>query len=314
MNRAARTCAASAAVALACLVLMPAPAAVADPTTDPEFSLAISPARLIVGQADVGTTQEVEVINGGSEPMQVTVDKQNFATDTSGTLLFQEEAPYSASEWVKVTPASFEVPAGETQVVSVAITVPPDPEPGDHQLALVFLVPAGESASNVRVNRGIGSPVFITVPGPIDASATVSGLDAGGFAFGGPVDITATIEDVGTVHRDFRGQTPLLVDVAGDAPPFPDFTVMRGGTREVSTSWDPPFMCICHPTVTIANADGTASTMSARVIVFPLPLAGAVLAALVLLGVAYRLGRSRYRANVVKAAAALGPPVGAGGA
>ena len=64
-------------------------------------------------------------------------------------------------------------------------------------------------------------------------------------------------------------------------------------------------------TLSVAGPTG-APAMSVRVIVFPVPLAAGVLAALILLFVAYRLARRRYQANVVKAAAALGPPVGVG--
>jgi hypothetical protein len=300
------------AVVLACLVLVSSSTA-ADPGPAPAFSLAVSPARLTVGQAAVGSTQEVQVINGGTAPMPVTVEKQNFVADRTGTLLYEEDAPYSASDWVTVTPASFEVPAGKTQVVEVSITLPAQPEPGDHQLALVFLVPAGTGEGNVRVNRGISSPVFITVPGAVDSSAAVTGLDTGWFASGGSVDVDATIEDTGTVHRDFRGQAPLLLDVAGDAEPFPDFTVMRGGVRDITTTWDPPLMCVCHPSVTVVNADGSESTRSVRVVVFPIWWGLGVLAALVLALVALRLVRRRYRSQVAAAAAALARPAGAPG-
>lgn len=276
----------------------------------PEFSLAISPTRLVVGQGDLATTQEVKVINGGTSTMHVDVDLQNFTANRDGALLFAQEAPYSASQWVTVTPMSFDVPAGETRVVTAEIDVPASPEPGDHQLALVFLVPAGESEANVRINRGIGMPVFITVPGPIDDSAEVTGLEAGGFATGGPVDVTATIEATGTVHRDFRGDTPLLLDASGTAASFPDFTVPRDSVRDITTTWDPPLICVCNPSVTVTNADGTTSSQSVQVIVFPLPSVLAVLAALLLLVGGYHLARRHYRASVRKAAAELQPVAG----
>jgi hypothetical protein len=288
----------------------PTPAPTAAP---PEFSLAISPTRLVVSQDDLATTQEIKVINGGTSSMRVTVDLQNFTGAHDGTLLFQETAAYSASEWVTVSPMTFDLPAGETEVVSVAIEVPPDPEPGDHHLALIFLVPAGESAANVKINRGIGMPVFITVPGPIDDSVEVTDLDAGGFSMGGPIDLTATLKDTGSVHRDFRGETPLLVDTSGDADPFPDFTVMRGGTRDVTTSWDPPFMCLCHPSVSVTNADGSISSQSDWVFVFPLKLAAMILVGLLIALGVYRLALRRYRASVLEAAAALRPVVDHGG-
>ena len=275
-----------------------------------KFSLTISPTRLVVGPADIGTVQRIRVVNGALSPMSVTVEKRNFVGGTDGTMVFQETAPYSASNWVTVSPTSFIVAPGATQVVTVSITVPAGPEPGDHQVGLVFLVPAGKSTANIKINRGIGTPVYITVPGPIDTSATLSDLGAKGFAIGGPVALTAKVRNTGTVHRDFRGATSLKVTAAGTAAPFPDFTVMRGSTRNIGTTWDPPLMCICHPTVSFVNADGAAQSATVRVIVFPLHLLGIILGALLVLAVGSRLMRRRYQANVIKAAALLGPPVG----
>jgi hypothetical protein len=277
-----------------------------------EFSLTVSPTRLVVGQADVGTVQKVLVVNRGQSPVSVTVQKRNFTGGADGTLAFQEKAPYSASNWVRVNPTSFTVAPGATQVVTAAITVPAGPEPGDHQVALVFLVPAGKTAANIKINRGIGTPVYITVPGPIDDSASLSNLRAPWFAIGGPVAITATMRNTGTVHRDFRGPAPLKVSGAGNAAPFPDFTVMRGSTRDVSTTWDPPLICICSPTVSFVGAAGTVQSSSVRVIVFPLPLLGIISGALLVVAAVSRLMRRRYQLNVIKAAALLGRPVGDG--
>jgi hypothetical protein len=264
------------------------------------FSLAISPTRLVVGPRDVGTTQTIQVINGGTAPMPVVVSKQNFVADRQGALLFQKQAPYSASTWVTVRPSRFVVPPGETTIVRATIVVPSSPEPGDHQLALTFLVPAGRTTANVRINRGIGMPVFITVPGPVVDSATITGLDADGFSMGGSVDVTATVQDTGTVHRDFRAQTP-----------FPDFTVMRGGIRDVSTTWNAPLICICHLSVTVTNAHGATTSKTVRVIVFPLIQVLIALLCLLLLMGLVALYRRRYRAHVVRAAAALGSHMGA---
>ena len=280
--------------------------------TNPNFSLAISPTRLVVDRGQADEPQKIKIINGGTSEMRVDVTKQNFTGGRDGSMIMAETAPWSASTWVDVSPTTMVIPAGETRVVTARITIPTDPEPGDHQVALVFLVPAGESKANVKINRGIGTPLYVTVPGPIDDSAMVKALDAGGFAAGGPIDITATIENTGTVHRDFRSDTPLRVNAAGTAEPFPDFTVMRGATRDIATTWDPPLMCICHPTVSIIDAKGEVQSMSVRVVVFPLPLLGFILAVLVLAAVAYRLARRRYEHNVIRAAAALRPAVGSG--
>jgi hypothetical protein len=281
-------------------------------TVPSAFSLMISPTRLVVGRADIGTVQKVQVINRGQSPVSVTVQKRNFTGSRDGALVFQEHAQYSASDWVTVKPLSFTVAPGAMQVVSATITVPTAPEPGDHQVVLVFLVPSGKTSGNIKINRGIGTPVYVTVPGPIDDSASLSDLHAPGFATGGPVTLTATVRNTGTVHRDFRGATALKIHSAGAAAAFPDFTVIRGVTRDISTTWDPPLICICNPTVTFVNAAGSVQSSSVRVIVFPLPLLGLSVGALLVLWVVTYLARRRYQASVTKAAALLSRPVGTG--
>ena len=279
---------------------------------DSDFSLTVSPTRLVVGAADIGKVQKILVVNQGQKPAAVTVQKRSFIGGRDGALRFQDDAPYSAANWVTISPTSFTVAPGVAQTVTATIKVPAGPEPGDHQVALVFMVPAGKTAGNIKINRGIGTPVYITVPGPVDDSASLSNLSAKGFAMRGPVTLTATMNNTGTVHRDFRGATPLKVSGAGTAEPFPDFTVMRGSTRDISTTWDPPLICICNPTVSFVNAAGTVQSYSVRVIVLPLPPMGILLGILLLGRLVVALVRRRYQANVLKAAALLSHPVGEG--
>ena len=274
-------------------------------TSASDFALAVNPARLVIGQADIGSTQQINVVNHGTAPMSVVVQKRDFTATPSGAMNYQESALYSASAWVSLEPATFTVPSGQAQTVTATITAPAVTEPGDHQLAVAFIVPSGETSGNIKINRGIAVPVYITVPGAVDTSATISDLAAPGFALGGPVTVTASVHNVGTVHRDFRGAQPLLIDAAGSPAAFPDFTVSRGATRDVSTEWDPPWACVCTATVTFVNADGAVQSASAQVIVFPLHIVGAVLLALLLGVLGVRYWRRRYRISVITAAADL---------
>ena len=181
---------------------------------------------------------------------------------------------------------------------------PPDsPEPGDHQVALVFLIPGGVSEGNIKINRGIASPAYITVPGTVDDSVSLTGLSAPRFARGGPVMVTATVHNLGTVHRDFRAPASLTVDSAGQKTAFPDFTVPRDATRDISVAWDPPLMCICHPAVHFANTGESMQTQSVRVIIFPWHLLAILAGVVLLLLLLVRSARRRYRAQVMKAAA-----------
>jgi hypothetical protein len=279
-----------------------------------QFSLTISPTRLTVGPDDVARTAEILVVNTGRAPVPVTVQRRNFTAGPDGSLRYQQDAPFAAADWLTVRPESFQLASGATQVVTADIAVPSSPEPGDHQVALVFLVPAGETSANIRVNRGVATPIFITVPGPVDDSVSISGLSAPGFALRGPVDLSAELRSTGTVHHDFRGTAPLTVESAGSATAFPDFTVVRGATREVSTVWYPPLMCVCHPTVTFAGGDGAPQTATATVVVFPVDLVAGLVLAAVVVALALRWRRRRYRAAVRRAAEAIRwePPPAAG--
>ncbi len=279
-----------------------------------KFSLTISPTRLVIDRESAPKPQLITVVNRGGAPLAVTVEKRNFVGALDGTLQFQEKAPFSASNWLTARPAQFTVAPGQSQIVTATITMPVGAEPGDHQVALVFLVPAGQTSANIRINRGVATPVYITVPGRSTNTTSLSFLHAAGFSAGGPVTLTAQVHDTGNTHRDFRGKVPLAISASGKAVQFPDFTVLRGSKRVVTVGWHPPLMCICHVRVTVLNARGVASTRTIRVIVFPVLGGSLLVGALVLIiGVAI-LMRRRYHGNVTRAAAALNSRTGRGDA
>jgi hypothetical protein len=291
----------------------PAPAPGTQYRKDAErYSLSVTPTRLVVGPTDVETTQKLTVVNHGEVPLAVTMEKRNFTTKADGSLDYQVDAPYAAADWLKVSPKQFEVQPGTSQVVTADIVMPDKPDLGDHQVALVFMVPAGVTKQNIKINRGIGAPVYITVPGATSDTTSISDFRGPKFAAWGPVDLTASVHNTGTVHRDFRGPGALQVHSSEPDTAFPDFTVPRDSVRDIATSWKPPLVCICHPTVSIDNTGAARQTETIRVIVFPWPILAGALAAALLIFFLVRLSRRRYRANVLRAAAAMQPPVSGG--
>ena len=276
-----------------------------------EFNLTVSPTRLIVGPEDTAKTHEVRVVNRGTAAVHVDVNAQSFVGGADGSLVFQEDAPYSAAKWVSLSPTSFELKPGTEQVVTTTIAVPPNPDLGDHQVALVFLVPAGETGGNIKVNRGVATPVYITVPGPVDESAEVSDLTAPGFSSGGTVKVEATVTNTGTVHRDFRGESALLIDGAGSTT-FPDFTVARGGERRIAVDWEPPLFCICNLSAAVENVDGVSTTNTVQVIVFPVVPALVLLGGLALVVVLVIFAYKQFQKGVRQAAADMHASGGGG--
>lgn len=269
--------------------------------------MTVSPTRLVIPQEELSKDQHFAVSNHGRLPLDIVVNRAGFTAGRDGTLQFQrEEAPYSAMTWISASPVKFHLEPGARQVVAVRIAVPENPEPGDHHVAMLFMVPAAEDEKEIKLNRGIGAPLYITVPGPVDDTVKIPSLRTSGFALGGPIDFKATFQDTGTVHRDFRGKGHLNIRVDGRDIAFPDFTVQRGSTREVTARWeDPPLMCVCRAEVAVPGPDGTSHTARATVVILPVRQAAAVLAGILVLFLLGVLARRRYRSRVLAEARAL---------
>jgi hypothetical protein len=286
----------TAVIGCAVLALGPfSPASAAPAAPAPAFSLTVTPTRLVVGPGQLTTDQRFEVINRGSATVEVVVEKANFIPNENGSLQFKPTAPYSASNWILASPAKVRLGPDGRAAVRVRIAIPAAPEPGEHQAALIFRVPATATGANIKLTRGIGTPVYITVPGPTDDTAVVTDLRAPGFSWHGPITFSASVQDTGTVHRDFRDTERLPVHVGGGQVLFPDFTVLRGATRRVDTVWSsPPLFCRCHATVSVAGSDGTLTERTVDVTIVPLHLIAAALLAL-LVAVLFLVVRRRRR-------------------
>jgi hypothetical protein len=282
-----------------------APLSLAASAPAPGFSLTVSPTRVVIPTSAISVKRTFLVANRGRSPFKVTVDKADFTASESGALNFVRRAPYAAANWAQVTPTQFWLAAGTSRNVTFRIGLPPKAEPGDHQFALIFKVPAGRNRANIRINRGIATPVFVNVAGAINNSAEIVSLRAPGFVAHGPVPLTAKVRDLGTVHRDFRAKGRLYADAGGDRVGFPDFTVLRDSTREVATRWNPPLICVCHATLRVANANGTQSATTVRIVVIPLHLMAILTGATVALLLFRWFLRRRFRAKVLAAAESL---------
>jgi hypothetical protein len=271
------------------------------------FSMTISPTRLDIGQGQAGSIQRIEVINGGRSPFKVTINKLPFTGSVNGTMDFASDPSYSAASWVTLSASQFTVAPGATEVITARVSIPQHTEPGDHQLALEFLVPAGVTKGNIKINRGIAIPVYITVPGPVSDTTALTQLSAPSLSLGGPVTITAKVREGGTGHRDFRGPDSLTLKGSSSGVVFPDFTVPRDSSRIISTTWKPPFFCLCSVTVSIPGAHGKSGTATVQMIVIPLIPIAIALGCLLLLAITTRFVRYRYRGSVLRAAAQLRP-------
>jgi len=230
----------------------------------------VTPPRLTIAASQIDKPQRLEIENRGSVPLTVDAQIEGLAQNANGSSLLEADAPFSATTWVTLTPDHFQVDPGTRRYIRVLVRVPPSPEPGDHNLAIIFLLPARPGRGNIHVAQGIGVPVLITVPGRVIDHVGLARLAAPGFSAGGPISVTATVRESGDVHHSFISGTGRLAARSGGATVlFPSFTVLRDSTVTVTTKWqDPPIICLCHITSSVTS-DGQRTTVAATVVIFP---------------------------------------------
>jgi hypothetical protein len=276
------------------------------PDTGARFSLTVSPGRVVIPQGATHQETSFQVSNSGGENLDLVVATSELSQLPDGSVIFNRPTPGSAASWVVATPRTFSLQPGQTQMVQVTIDIPVQPDPGDHQVGLTFLVPVKGSGGTVNINRGIGTQLLIAVPGPIVHGVLLPGLSAPWFSDGGPVPLTLTVRNQGTVHEDYYAPNGILGSASGGRVTFSDFSVLRQTTRTVRGEWDnPPLLCWCSVRAYGDDGNGTTMSASTRVLVFPFRLLIGLIVAMVGLYLARSEIRNRRSAARAAATAAL---------
>ncbi|GAB3938691.1 hypothetical protein [Micromonospora vulcania] len=260
-----------------------------------DFSLTVSPNRMVVPPGEIGQPRQFTVTNKGPSAIDVSVRTASFVVDAEGDFVFRSDVPHTAIDWVAVRPERLRLAANSAEMVDLRIALPPTAEPGEHQVAVLFSTEPPADTPGMSVRRSVGAPVYVTVPGEAVDSVQVTELGVPGFTLGGPMALTATVRNAGTLHRDFVAADRLRAQVAGQDVTFDEFTLLRDASRRVSARWeDPPLACVCQVAVAVSNPDGSSGSARATVVILPLHLMGTAaggLLLLVLLGWMLRRGR-----------------------
>jgi hypothetical protein len=266
--------------------------------TPPAFSLTVSPARLVVPVGQSEKEQIFDVSNSGSESIHVEVSVAEFSQRPNGQLAFAPATPLSAANWVLAGPLSFDLDPQEHQPVRVSISLPPEPEPGERYVAVVFKVPPVAAGRNILVSRAIGAQLLIGVPGRAIHRIGLGPLDAPWWADGGPIRFKVGVTNLGNFHRDFIHPDNLVALVGGEQSiDLPDFTVLGSSKRIIDAQWtNPPLFCICKIRVDSDDGQGGRVHAEATIIILPLRLfLGLLLAAVGLFLLTRRSRREQQR-------------------
>ena len=286
--------------------LLPPTSPTGSPDTGALFSLTVNPGRIVIPEGPSHQEAAFQVSNSGGEDLDIIVATGELSQRPDGSLRFDPATQGTAAGWVVPAPRVFSLKPGESQEVKVVIDIPADPEPGDHQVGLTFLVPFKGSFGTVNINRGIGTQLLIAVPGPVLHDVQLATLSAPWFSDGGPVPLSLTVRNRGTVHQDYYQPNGVLGSASAGTVSFPDFSVLRQTVRTVGGEWrTPPLLCWCAVRAYGDDGKGTTVSASTRVFVFPFRLLIGLLVASVGLYLARSELRNRRSARQAVAAAAL---------
>lgn len=253
----------------------------------------------------------VRVGNEGDKPIRVHVYAMDFCADKKHGLSLSEPGheSFSCSAWLDLDQTDFELAPGESKEVKVAISVPPEVEPGGHHAALLFETVSlkVETAFSVTISARIASLFYLTIPGVTDAdvfaSAEIVSLTMPGLAAGGPVEVGVIVRNTGNVHLEVAA-TAYFYGLWGRNVGELDLgqvVILRQSERVIEANWEKtPFLDKVKAKVVIGyfdehgelvNEDATASfwvTPQRKIVI----AAAASLAALLVLA---WLSRRRYR-------------------
>jgi hypothetical protein len=243
--------------------------------THPErYAFQVTPARVILPPVSGTETRTFTVADLGQDPLPVQISIAQYSQQPNGATVFQPPGPLSAASWVRVSPAALVVQTGTMSTVTVRITMPPHPEPGERYLAVIFRTPPQAERGGTRgiaVSGAVAAEMLVNVPGPVTHKIAFGGLAAPVFSTGGTIPLTVTVRNLGTVHQLFAGPTSLTARYGGQTIGFPAFLVLASSTRTVSATWaSHPWICACTVRLTASNGNGQTITLTTRVVIFPL--------------------------------------------
>ena len=230
-----------AAILLAAVVLatLPAPA-------HAEEGLRVWPTKVeLTVRMEDEAVAIINVKNVGSTATTVCAYVMDFSVDRDGAFTFSEPGheSYSASEWLSVDNAGFELEPGACLEVEVVVVIPADLEPGGHYAAVFFETGPSASEDGVPISTRIPSLFFITVPGVTDAEvhadAEIVSLILPGFVEQAPVQAGVVVRNTGNVHLTVAA-TAYFKGLSGNGSSLDlqQMTLLPDGEGTLSGSWE----------------------------------------------------------------------------
>lgn len=211
-----------------------------------------------------------------------------------------ENATYSLAKWTTVSPSEFILASKEQKIVTFAITVPQNGEPGGHYGSIVAqLSGPAEQAGGSGVTSKRGALILLRVSGNIREEVLIKSFESTKkFQEYGPVQLDLRFENTGNVHLKPAGFI-IITDIFGKQVAqieIPQNNVIPAAVRRAETTWEEKNLVGYYTASVVATYGNTSKETITAVTTFTVfPWKKGIVVGLILVVLIFILIRSRRR-------------------
>jgi len=268
------------------------------------IGITITPLKYVI-EANPGESfrKEITVINPNDFVLNVRPEFQDFKVVGENEIQWvpnDVENPYRMTDWIYINNSVISLkPRGEAKL-PFTINVPRKARVGGHYAA-VFFTAVTETEGNVGSVPRVGALIILNVAGDVKKTGEFVKFSSPFLVGSGPVDFKFTFLNTGTTHYEGSGQV-VLTNIFGQKTTlvsekkffYPDIK------RDITARWDKKYpIGIYLVRANISDGIGTQFTKTRILLAMPLKVFLPVLALLVILILAWRIFKKKFK--IVKA-------------
>lgn len=237
--------------------------------------------------ADPGKTVTVKTTlrNPDKQSISVKTRIEDFtASGEEGQIALIDAGDYSLTGWTNISPATFTLGPGESQVVTATIRVPASAAGGRYGSFVFSVTPGTDDGGTALVAQEIASIFLMRIAGPVDEQLSLNEFKGPAFVQHAPVPLSMKFKNSGNIHVKTFG----LVNVTGmfnrkvaDIVVKPE-NVFPGSERVITTNIDTGFMIGPYTATAIMYYGTKNQAIDASTSFFVFPVKEAAIAAVVL--------------------------------
>lgn len=245
-------------------------------------------------------TGVITVSNPSEVPLSLQVETENFTGGDGGTVEYAPEgAKYGLLSWIQVDKTPFTLGPGQKREVPFTVAVPENGEVGGHYGTILFrAAPDGgqEGSSNIGISGRIGSIILVSVPGNANKSGELVKVSAPAFVQYGPLTVTASYKNTGSVHYVTKGEVTYTGIFGKKTVPFDEKTILPDVQRDTISTLDKTWLIgPVFVKATMEAGDGSIETASATTFAFPIIPGVTAILVLIVLYYASRTFKKKFK-------------------